>query len=199
MAFKSRRQSRYLYLKDHHFTTYESKELSRLPKQTPAVQLLIADRVARWDRFVRIAERRLDKGLWTKEMLPDKWKSNLQRSYGRNHWKVQFGPTGKQQPMPKGSPNPWAMYRDYEKRVGGRDTKGYVSPWELKQIKSGKTLLDKGLLFVQKRKKTGKTGKVDDPVTRDWIHQLDEKIARSRGKVKARLVGQRKRLSDSLG
>lgn len=190
---RTRRGARYDSLRLHHFLPLEARELSRLPKNTPALKLVVQERDERRVRFERIAANKIATGSWKRTDVPNKWLRNLARMYSRRRLRVQFGPTGKQQVMPKYSPNPWALYRDAEKRVGGPDSKGYVSPWELKQIKQGKTPLDKGQIFIQKQARKPAPG-----MTGEWVRQLDEKIVESKGKERQRLVGQRDRLKAGL-
>ena len=192
----TRQQKRYDLLIDDHFTPMEARRLSVLAKNTPALRLLRNDRVARWNRFMKIAVRKQVRNQWQSQDIPSKWIKNLSRLYHKRRWRVQYGGSGAQQDMKKGSPNPWAMYRDYERRVGGPQTKGYVSPWELRLVKSGKTMLDKGLILIKKGKRTGQP--VPHGQIRDWIESLDARIKGSRGSRRVQLMAQRDNLRRSL-
>lgn len=98
--------------------------------------------------------------------------------------------------MPKGTFNPWAMYRDYERVT---PSKGYVSPWEVRQIRHGRTLLDKGLIFIQRRVKGGGTvSGVPQHMVEEWIRQKEVAIGRARGAHRRELIEQRERLRESL-
>ncbi len=194
-SYKTRRQARYNILLGEHFTPLESRELSKLPKNTPALKMLRADRIARWERFGKIAAHKISYGRWQADDVPGKWLNNLSRLYSKRRWRVQYGPEGDQQPMPKRSPNPWSMYRDYE-RVA--PDKGYVSPWQLRQIKGGKTLLQKGLIFVQQTEKKLHEGTISKPVLRSWLDQKGQAIKRARGKNRAVLQIEYNRLERLL-
>jgi hypothetical protein len=87
------------------------------------------------------------------------------------------------------------LYRDAEKRMGGTGSKGYVSPWEIKQIKSGKTRLEKGLIFVQREEK--RKGASHEMI-KQWIEQKNEAIGKARGKRRSQLIIERGRLERML-
>ncbi len=199
MPFKARRAKRYGELLSSWFTPKEARELSVLPKKTPALQQMIDDRLLRRARFEKIAARKIERGQWSRRDVPGKWIKNLTRMYSKRGWRVQHGAVGNQPKMPKGSPNVWAAYRGAEKQVGGPDTKGYVSPWQLRNIRKGKTLLDKGLLYVQKQERKGGTAQgLPKTMTQQWIADLDKAIAKSRGKHRQDLIAQRERLRRNL-
>lgn len=165
---RTKRQQRYDWLRSHHLTPAEARELCVLPKATPALREIISERDARWEKFKRLATTKVSRGKWRERDLPAKWTANLLRLYRKNHWRVQQGPTGKQKKMAKGAPNPWSMYRSYEKVAPG---KNYVSPWEVKQVRGGKTPFDRGQIFVQKAEKGARSGAI-----KQWISQLTESI-----------------------
>ena len=192
----TRKQQRYDLLRSEHFLPLEARMLSVLAKNTPALKRLRADRVARWNRFMRIAIRKQVQNRWQSGDIPVKWEKNLSRLYRVKRWRVQYGSTGQQQDMKKGSPNPWAMYRSYERLTGGPEAKGYVSPWELRMVKKGKSLLDKSLIYLQRAKRAGQP--VNRGQVRDWIEKLDASIRGSRGSRRAQLVRQRENLRRSL-
>ncbi len=164
----TRRSVRYQYLRANRLTPIEAREFSVLPKSTPALKGLVVDRNARWERFVKIANSKLRKGKWRQRDLPSKWLANLSRMYHKRGWRVKEGPRGRQKPMAKGSVNPWAMYRSYERQFPG---KGYRSPWEIKQVRGGKTPFDRGQVFIQKAEKG-----VGKSTIQHWIDQLTESI-----------------------
>jgi len=197
--FKSQRMARYNALIAEHFTPLESRELSKLPKSTPALKQIREDRVVRWEKFERFATNKIDRGYWRPQDVKSKWITNLARLYYKRDWRVKHGAVGNQPKMLKGSPNPWAMYRDYTRITGGPDAKGYVSPWELKQIKSGKTALDKGLIFIQRKALSGGsvTG-VPKPMIQKWIDEKNLAIVKARGQHRRDLITQRDRLKKEL-
>lgn len=195
----TRKQNRYQWLTVHHFTPLEARMLSVLPKATPALKLLVAERDARRERFEKLAAHKIATGRWRRQDVPNKWVANLTRMYSKRGWRVKEGPRGDQPAMPRHSPNPWAMYRSYEKQVGGPKSKDYVSPWELKQIKHGTTKLQKGLVFVQKLEKESKrAGGVSKNMIRSWISDKDEAIRNARGRNRAQLIIERNRLERLL-
>lgn len=195
-----RRKALYDRLILEHFTPLEARELSVLPKSTPALNKMRRDRLERRARFEKEAAWRIASGKWKREDIPRKWLANLTRWYTKERLRVQFGPEGKQPKMVRGMPNPWAAYRQAEKDVGGPGTKGYVSPWEVKQLREGRTFLEKGLIFVQRaeRKKVSKNSGVSQVQVREWIAQKDEAISKARGKRKEQLIIERNRLERML-
>lgn len=192
------RQRRYNELREHHFTPGESRALSQLPRNNPARTDMIQDRDQRWERFIRIAHNKVSRGQWRERDIPSKWLKNLSRLYSKKRYRVQYGSTGDQPPMPKGSPNPWAMYRDYERRHGGPDGKPYISPWQLKQIRAGKTELQKGLIFIQKTEKRFGEGAISKARVQSWIADKEQAIKKARGKRRATLIIERNRLEKLL-
>jgi len=194
----TQKESRRRELLSAHFTPLEARMLKELPRNNPARRQMIADRIDRWDRFVKIANRKLQSSAWRRSQVPQKWLNNLSRTYSKLHLRVRFGPTGNQMPLPKRSPNPWALYRWYERQYGGPGGKPYVSPWQLKQTKSGRTELQKGLIFVQKAEKGYKGGELSKATIRSWIGQKNEAIRLARGKHRARLQIEVRRLEGLL-
>jgi len=87
------------------------------------------------------------------------------------------------------------MYRDYVRRAPG---KNYVSPWEVKQLKQGKTLLQKGLIFVQQTEKKAREGGIGKPMIRQWIEQKRQAIKKARGKRRVQLQIECSRLESLL-
>jgi hypothetical protein len=191
-------QRKYSELREHHFTPGESRALSLLPRNNPARDDMIQDRDQRWERFIRIAHNKVERGKWRERDIPSKWLKNLSRLYSKKRYRVQYGPTGDQPKLPKGSPNPWAMYRDYEKRQGGPDGKPYRSPWEIKQIRAGKTELQKGIIFIQKTERKAETGAISKSQIQSWIAGKEQAIKKARGKHRAQLMIERNRLEKLL-
>jgi hypothetical protein len=192
----SRYHERYVYLRAHNFLPLEARELARLPKATPALRSLIEDRDVRRARFERLAATKIAYGKWRRADVEHKWRINLSRLYHNKNWRVKEGARGNQQRMPKYSPNPWAMYRGYIKQVGD---KNYVSPWELKQLRKGKTLLDKGLIFVQSSERTASAGgAVNKGMIRQWMDEKNIAIKKARGANRTRLQQEYHRLEKLL-
>jgi hypothetical protein len=195
----SYKRARYTELRLEHFTPREARELSTLSKNTPALKVVREERVARRARFEKIAAAKIAKGSWRRDIVEKKWLQNLSRMYSKKGWRVQEGPKGKQHPLAKGSANPWALYRDAEKRVGGPGTKGYVSPWEVRQISQGTTRLEKGLIFVQQVERQAKSPKgLSQAQVRSWIAEKEDAIKESKGKRKTQLILEKNRLERLL-
>lgn len=204
--YRPRRQSRYDALRVGGFTPWESRELSILPSSNPVLQALVTDRRLRRIRFERIASRKLASGAWKRSQLGAKWVKNLAQHYTRRRWRVQHGPVGVQEPMSKKAPNPWAMYRDFERRLGGPDAKAYLSPWQKKRYKKGASRLERGTIFIQqverrleKESRTGVSGTPDaQPASADrmrqWVVEMDDAIQHSSGARQRQLIAQRNRL-----
>ncbi|MGR3295985.1 MAG: hypothetical protein ACUZ8A_07150 [Candidatus Bathyanammoxibius sp.] len=188
----TRRQNRFTFLRDNQFLPLEARELSKLPKSTPALKLMVLDRLERRVRFEKIAARKLEQGKWKRSEIPKKWLKNISRMYSRMGLRVKEGPRGKQQRLAKRSPNPWALYRKFVKIAPG---KKFKSPWEIKQILGGKAPLQKGLVHIQQAEKAGT---VSPALIRQWIEKKDAAIARARGKNRAQLVIERGRLEKLL-
>jgi len=164
----TRKKRHYLYLREHYFSPYEARELSVLPKASYALRRIVKDRAAQRKRFDAMADRKIDRGSWLPRDVAGKWRESLSKSYSRRGWRVKRGPVGKQPSRSKGLPNVWAMYRTYEKHM---PDKGYISPWEIRQISRGKTKFDRGQIFIQKAEKGAQKSAIQG-----WIAQLTESI-----------------------
>lgn len=172
----------------------EARLLARIPSITPALRAVVKARSERYDRFTKIAARKVESGQWKVSMLQSKWVANITRMYQRNHWRVQgkylWGT--KQPKMKKGSPNPYAMYRAYENVV---PDKGYRSPWEVRQLRSGKGKLAKGLIFIQRKEREGK---VSSSLLRGWIANKKQAIEQARPSRRPQLRLELRRLEAML-
>lgn len=187
-------------LRSRHFAPKEARELSVLPKSTPALRAMIVDRISRRERFEKLAASKIASGKWKRSQVSGKWVKNLSRLYSKYRLRVKFGPKGKQDNLGGvGAINPWALYRHYVRSTGGQGGQGHVSPWELRQVKRGKTRLEKGLVFVQRAERQAWSGKgVSQATVRDWIAQKDEAIRQATGRRKAQLMIERNRLERML-
>lgn len=171
MAYKdSRRQSRYSELRAAYFTPSEARELSKLPRTVPtyrevggvlvpvgkraqslpARDLMIQERLQRRARFEKIASTKIALGKWRAKDLHGKWIKNLSRMYTKLSSRVKEGPVGDQQKMRKGQPNPWALYRKYQRRAP--DPQGYNSPWRKVSRRSDRVTKD----MVQRQRESKK-------------------------------------------
>jgi len=194
--YKPRRQSHANYLEEHHFTPLEIGELSQLTKSTPALRRMVRDRDARFDRFLKIAAGKVERGKWRVKDLDKKWAKNLSRLYSRKHWRVKEGPRGRQQAMKRGTPNVWAMFRDYQ--VGAGVSKDYIRGYpdvEGRRRAWGKVSLLKGLVSIQQAEKKGRTS---PGMIRQWIAEKNEAIKSARGKHRVTLMIERNRLERLL-
>jgi len=189
--YKARRQARYEFLLARRFTPLEARELSRLPGDAPALRLVVRERESRWNRWQGMARWRVGKGQWREEDVPERWLGYLARLYTKRGWRVQHGAKGKQQKMPKYSPNPWAMYRGYERQAPRKD---YVSPWEVRIISRGTPSLVRGLVQAQRAEKGLAAGAVSRDMIRSWIAQKDKAISGARGTRRTQLIIERNRL-----
>jgi len=193
---ESLRRIRYGILIEDKFTPLEARELSILPRNTPALKAMRSDRVERWERFAKIAKRKLASGSWKTGDIQGKWTKNLSRMYSKHKLRVQFGPTGKQPVMAKGMPNVWALYRYYVKYT---PDKQYKSPWELTRTIGPPPTLNRGVLFGQKLQMMQKAGHtVSSGQIRNWMTQLDTSIRRTKGERRQQLIRQRDNLSKLL-
>lgn len=189
--YKPRRQAAYDYLIEHHMTPLEARMLSVLPRNTPALRAMVADRDARWDRFEKIASRKIAAGRWQPQDIDRKWTANLLRYYRKAKAIVKGQTRGRQQRMPKGAPNPWALYRRYVKANPGN--KGYDSPWEKKKY-GPKSPLDKAQWVVRR----ASNSTVSSAQLRLWISQVDRSIRYSRGDRREAFIGHRAALQKML-
>jgi hypothetical protein len=166
----------YRLLNARHFTTRECRMLSSLGRLTPALRAVIADRERRRNRFERYAASMVSDGRWTRADVVRKWLAYIGRVYTQNHWRVAQGTIGSQEYMARGSMNPWACYRAFEKEHPSRRD---VSPWETRKPK-GKTKLAKGIVFVQQLEKGTRTA--TQTQLRQWIGQKEEAVRKSHDK-----------------
>lgn len=178
-----RQQRTYQYLTAHYLTGREAGEFSVLTRgiNDPTLKLIIRDRAIRRNRFELIAAHKFADGIWTREMIERKWVQNLARMYRSRHWIVQYGAVGQQQEMKKGDPNPWALFRHFEKIT---PTSRGVSPWQSRKY-PGKSHLERGLILVQSLEKGAR--KATQTQLRFWIGQKQNAISKARGQRKAQL------------
>jgi len=186
MKIGTKRAKRKALLLAEGFLPSESQQLSKLPKSTPALRLLRKERQALRERFSRKADR-MD---WSKTRTNKEYRKRIKNLYDRRGWLVQEGPKGKQRGPRKDKPSLWTMYREYERRRPG---KPYVSPWEKKQIKKGKTKLDRGQIFIKKAERAQSSVELEN-----WVAQLDMSIEAATGERKKQLEKQRERLVNKL-
>lgn len=187
--YKPRRRATYGRLIAAGFRHFEAHEISKLGGESQALSSLISDREERRARFEKTAATKISQGKWRRSDLTKHWIKNLKDLYRKNHWMVQK--TGH-----RNEPSPWAMYRHYENQFGGPGKKPYTSPWELKQIATGHTRLEKGLIFVQRVERQQGAGRpVNDMQVRQWIEEKNTAIANAKTESRrAQLVIERGRL-----
>ena len=185
------RAKRQGYLRAHHFTEYESRELSLLRMGDPVLRVMVGDRDRRWERFVQMARRKVGSGRWRQGDLPGKWYANLSRLYTGRGWRVKYGPVGDQPRRARGLVNVWAAYRGYEKIA---PPKKDVSPWQLRRI-FGKSHLERGLIFIQKAERQGGVSK---STVRGWLEEKGRAIKQTRGQRRSQLQVEYNRLKRLL-
>ena len=183
--------NRYRYLRAHHFTEYESRELSVLCMGDPVLRVMVANRDRRWEWFMQMARRKVGSGRWRQGDLPDKWYANLSRLYTGRGWRVKHGPVGDQPRRARGLVNVWAAYRSYERIA---PPKKDVSPWQLRRI-FGKTHLERGLIFIQKAERQGGASASQ---VRLWIAEKNNAIRNARGQRRTQLIVEKSRLEKLL-
>lgn len=82
-------------------------------------------------------------------------------------------------------------HRAYKQRASDPDCKRYVSPWEVRRIRSGQTL-NREVLRAQIAERRG-FAPVNDQALR-WIDQLTESIRGANGERREQLIQQRNNL-----
>ena len=116
MAFRTRRQNRYIKLRGLGFHPYEARPLSKVPfKIAPYMKEMFYDR-QKMVKEVNAAMKGASKTAITREL-----EARVRKFYGDNRWLT----AGKR----KIYYDPWKMLRDYESRWREKFP-GYVSPWE---------------------------------------------------------------------
>lgn len=189
-------QKRFTFLLSAHFVAWEALRLSRLSPDDPAVRAMVSARKAVRAKFERLAAARIASGAWGRSAVPGKWLACLSRLYTSNRWRVQEGPRGAQQPIPRGSPNPFAMYRHFIKLA---PPKKDDSPWEgrAREYKTRAKLIH-GLVAVQRMARQFKEGKISAATLRQWVGQKKAAITRARGPKRAELRIQLRKLEALL-
>lgn len=146
--FKSSlRQKRYANLRADGFMAYEARPLSKLPWNTPALKAMRSARVSYLHRFQNRAKR---EG-WKLGRAKMEYQKAVRRIYKRHDWNVQYGPQGKQKGPIAGRPNPWSMYRSYDKAAP--PPKEQESPWRKKKYKHRKVSINPLRDLVNRKKK----------------------------------------------
>ena len=110
MAYKIRRETRYLSLRQHYFLRFEARPLSKIPTRVcPYLREMIKDRE-------RDAKKALKMG-WTVR----KFEASIRELYRLEGW-VKKNRAGKE------VGDPWKMLREYEEKWKAKNPK-YTSPW----------------------------------------------------------------------
>jgi len=113
MAFKTRRQNRYEFLRHHGFLRFEAQTLSRTSLKVPYFDLLIKERS---NLFAEAVER---------QQSLTQYEKQIKGIYKSNRW-YKLSRSGKI------VADPWAMYRDREDAHRQKHPQ-YTSPWEKRQ------------------------------------------------------------------
>ena len=110
MAFRTRRQHRYLVLRDAGFLPFEARALSKVPTRIcPYMRHLIADRKA---MFLDAKQT---------HATNKQYENRIKALYNTNKW-LSAGKLRIQA-------DPWKMLRDYEDRWRAKQPE-YTSPWQ---------------------------------------------------------------------
>ena len=179
-------------LSTHHFSPLEVSQFKTLGRMTPTLKTLIHQRDVMRSRFEKLASSKIDGGRWSRQQVPWKWWESVARMYKRRGWMVKHGGAGNQAPLPMGKPNPWCLYRHFEK-VSPTDR--HVSPWQLRKY-PGKSKLERGLVLVQQLEKGARTA--TQTQLRHWIGQKRIAIAKTGEPRKSQLKIELGRLENLL-
>jgi len=113
MAFRTRRQKQYTYLRDKGFLPFEAQALSKVPRKVPYMPSLVRSRSATFNRA--------KKENWSNT----KYEKYIKAIYRRKGWTTLTRAGGE-------TFSPWAMLRDVEDRYKDKHPE-YTSPWLRKQ------------------------------------------------------------------
>jgi len=122
MAFKSRRQARYSFLRQSGFLRFEARDLSRIPLKVPYMRRIVVER----RKEVRKAQRQ--------DMSVFQWEKMIKKSYVANSWVKSYR-------RGKGVYSVWKMVQAQEREYKNKHPE-YESPWE-KRRKGFKDFQDK--------------------------------------------------------
>jgi hypothetical protein len=114
MAFRTRRQARYGFLRQHGFLRFEAQTLSKISLRVPYFDLLIKERAQLFAEAI------------SKKQSPAKYEKQIKDLYRERRW-YKLSRTGK-----KIVADPWAMYREKED-IHKSKYPQYTSPWEKRQ------------------------------------------------------------------
>ena len=115
MAFRTRRQERYLKLRQAGFLPFESRALSSVAlKRCPYMRHLIRERAG------MLAEAKRDRA------TVKQWQNRIKEMYNTNKW-LRAGKL-------RIEADPWKMLRDYEDRWRAKRPE-YTSPWQPRRRK----------------------------------------------------------------
>lgn len=132
MAFKTRRQTRYMLLRNSGFLKGEARPLSKVPlKTTPYMRSLVAERKAEYKKAVAA------------KMSQTAYEDKIKEKYDKNRWLTAGKVRIKR--------DPWKMLRDYEDRWRARNPQ-YTSPWE-KRWKTWRGFVKKAERTIARQKK----------------------------------------------
>ena len=134
MAFRTRRQNRYLQLRKIGALPFEARPWSKVPfGRVPYMKDLINDRI----KLFQQAQR---EGLSIK-----RWEDRIKDLYNKNKWLK----AGKR----RIEADPWKMLRDYENKWRVKNP-SYTSPWEARW-KGWKDFLARAERTIQKQTRKG--------------------------------------------
>ena len=138
MAFRTRRQARYLKLRSFALLPYEARPLSKVPfKIAPYMKDLIADRQA------MVKKVNADMKGASQAAITREFENRVKKLYGENRWltagrkKIYY--------------DPWKMLRDYEERWRDKNPQ-YTSPWQ-KRHKDWQGFLTKAERTIEQQRR----------------------------------------------
>ncbi len=166
--FKQHRQAGYDELMSRGFVHVEAMEFSKLLRRNPTIRWMMKSREKQLKSFDNRFARKVYSGVWSADERYQRFKDYLFGWYKRHGFLSQGKAKGKQPRLRKNAPNPWVWYRAVEPHV---PDKRYRSPWEVTQVKRGKTKFDRGQIFIQKAEKGAQKSAIQG-----WIDQLTKSI-----------------------
>jgi hypothetical protein len=134
MAFRTRREQRYVTLRKAHLLPFEARPMSRVPmiqyKMVPYLAEALKVRQEMWKKAVEM------------KISVIKWEAQIKELYKVNGWLTKTR-TGKI------VADPWSMLRDYEDKWRAKYPQ-YESPWQKRQ-KNWRDFLPKAEKTIQKQ------------------------------------------------
>lgn len=157
------------YLAEHHFTTLERREFSKLAKSDPALLQMVSQR----DRQYASFQRQVKIHGWVSAVKRNfEWKRVIDKFYKRNHWVNRFHPN-------KGGISPWEWWRTKTSELPDE----LIAPQYRKRNQT------------QRSQRSIDGGQV---TARRWLNELSDSIKQATGLHKQELIKQYNNLKKSL-